>query len=196
MDNNPQNIDWQNVWKSLIWTDHDTDEQAVQQRLRKRAQQYAAPKQQAETEPEDGFAVLAFELGAEYYGIDVTHVQSVRNIGPITRVPGVPAFYRGVLNVRGQVITVLDLRLFFDIATEADEQAPDELLVVRANRLEIGLLAHNIEGVQVVPRTQVELAENMRYAFGITAQRMILLDIQHLFQDERLLIGSKEDGER
>ncbi len=196
MTNNPQNIDWQQVWESLIWIDHDTDENAVQQRLRQRARQYAAPKQATETETEAGLTVLAFTLGAEYYGVDVMHVHNVRNTGPITRVPGLPAFYRGVLNVRGQIITVLDLRLFFDIPVETTEAPPDELLVVRANGLEIGLLAHNIEGVQVVPQVQVELAENMRYAFGITPQRRLLLDMTHLFQDDRLLVGGKDDSDR
>src|SRR5690606_24602682 len=132
-------------------------------------------------------------LGTEYYGVDVMQVHNVRNTGPITRVPGLPAFYRGVLNVRGQIITVLDLRLFFDIPVETTESPPDELVVVRANGLEIGLLAHNIEGVQVVPQGQVEPAENMRYAFGITPQRRLLLDMTHLFQDDRLLVGGKDD---
>lgn len=196
MTKNPQNIDWQDVWKSLIWIDHDTDEDAVRQRLRQRARQYAAPKQATETEAEAGISVLAFTLGTEYYGLDVMYVRNVRNTGPITRVPGLPAFYRGVVNVRGQVITVLDLRLFFDMPVEATEILPDELVVVRANGLEIGLLAHNIAGVQVVPESQVELAENMRYAFGITSQRLLLLDIKHLFQDDRLLVGGKDDSER
>ncbi len=196
VDNTPQPIDWQSVWTSLIWIDHDSDENAVRQRLRQRARQYAAPKQITEAETEASLTMLAFTLGTEYYAVDVMHVRNVRNTGPITRVPGLPAFYRGVLNVRGQVITVLDLREFFDIPVEAAEAIPDELVVVRANGLEIGLLAHNIEGVQAVPQALVEPAENMRYAFGITPQRLLLLDIKHLFQDDRLLVGGKDDNDR
>jgi purine-binding chemotaxis protein CheW len=138
--------------------------------------------------------MLNFRLGDEYYGVDVMTVQSVRTIRRVTRVPGIPHFYRGVVNVRGQVITVLDLRLFFDVPVHDEAIAPDELVVVKAAGLEIGLLAHNIEGVQAIPLDTVEPVENMRYAWGVTRNQLVLLDVERLLEDEQLVVGGADES--
>lgn len=188
-------IDWDAVWSSLAWDGAAGDEARRRARLRLRAQQYAAPKAPAAAPgAEAARAALVFELGSERYGVDVAAVRRVRAIGRITHVPGIPRFYRGVVNVRGQVITVLDLRLFFDMQAANDLRPPEELVVVEAGRLEIGLLAHNVQGVVAVPQAAVEPVDNIRYALGITAERLVLLDIPRLFEDERLLVGSKDEG--
>lgn len=189
---NSQPIDWESVWKSLAWVDYDEDEAAIQKRLQQRARQYAAPKQPLDPVIEDGLTVLTFELGDEHYGIDVMAVRGVRTVNHITRVPGTPSFYRGVVNVRGQVVTVLDLRLFFEMPVTEETITPDELVITRVKRLEIGLLAHNIEGVRVVPRSAVEPLESMRYGLGVTADQLVLLDIESLFADDRLIVGGKD----
>lgn len=189
---NSQPIDWESVWKSLAWVDYDEDEAALQKRLQQRARQYAAPKQALEPVIEVGLTMLTFELGDEHYGIDVMAVRGVRTVNHITRVPGTPAFYRGVVNVRGQVVTVLDLRLFFEMPVTEETVTPDELVITRVKRLEIGLLAHNIEGVRVVPRSAVEPLEGMRYGLGVTADQLVLLDVESLFADDRLMVGGKD----
>ncbi len=187
-------VNWEKIWNSFAWSADEDPEEVIQQRLRQRAEQYAAPVQRVEIEPEAVRTVLNFHLGDEYYGVDVMTVRGVRTINRITRVPGIPHFYRGVVNVRGQVITVLDLRLFFDVPAEDAAKAPDELVVVRASGLEIGLLAHNIEGVQAVPIAAVEPVENMRYAWGVTRHQLVLLDVERLLEDEQLVVGGADDN--
>lgn len=191
MDSN--SIDWEAVWKSLVWVDHDHDEEAVRERLRQRARQYAAPLVQPETDAEDALNLMVFELGGEVYGIDVQTVRGVRAIGHITRVPGVPSFYRGVVNIRGQVITVLDIRLLLGIDVSDEALAPEEIVIIRANGLELGLLAHDVRGIEVVPQEKVEPMDNMPYAMGVTANRIVLLDIELLAKDERLIVGGKDE---
>ena len=127
--------------------------------------------------------------------MDVMTVRGVRTIPHVTRVPGTPSFYRGVVNVRGQVITVLDLRLFFNVPVAEEQGAPDELVVVQSGGLEIGLLADNIEGVVTIPAAEFEPVDNIRYAFGVTKDQLVLLDIQHLLEDEQLIIGGTEETE-
>lgn len=118
-------------------------------------------------------------------------VQAVRTLPRITPVPGVPAFYRGVVNLRGKITTVIDLRLFFDISTE-EAAPPGELVVVRSNNLEMGLLAHYVQGVVSVPYALLEPMPDMRYARGVTADRLVLLDLAPLFEDNRLIIGDMD----
>ena len=108
-----QQIDWEEVWKTLEWG--DDQEAALQRRLHRRAEQYAATLKKADVVDSDAYTMLTFDLGAEKYGVDVAVVQAIRiMLRQITRVPGTPHFYRGVVNVRGKITSVLDLRRFFD----------------------------------------------------------------------------------
>jgi purine-binding chemotaxis protein CheW len=184
-------IDWRALLSDLD-PDNRVQQQRLQERLRQRARQYAAANARAEAlTEEEADAVLTFRLGSEHYALDVTCVQGVRPVTRMTRVPGVPAFYRGVVNIRGQVLSVLDLRDFFNVGM-SDEDAPGEIILTAAGQLTLALLAHHIEDVISLPKTAVQSAE-MRYARGITQERMIVLDLEQLFTDERLIIGGGDD---
>lgn len=63
---------------------------------------------------------LTFTLGGETYGIDILRVQEIIGIMPVTRVPRTPAFVRGVINLRGRVIPVVDLRTKFELGDAID----------------------------------------------------------------------------
>jgi len=131
------------------------------------------------------------DLGAERYGIDVTTVTSVRAMSTLTRVPGVPPFYRGVVNVRGQIITVLDLRVFLNLGGNANK-IPNELIVVKSNALELGILADHVSDVEHIPVDRIEPVE-MKYARGVTTGRLVVLDIEQLLTDERLFVGGADE---
>lgn len=189
---NHEKIDWQAVWSSLGWEDSASGDEASRQRLRQRARQYAAPKAESVADSTNK-TVLTFTLGEEHYGVDVMVVRSVRSVSHITRVPGVPLFYRGVVNVRGQVMTVLDLRAFFDMPVDDEPASEYELVVVRGGQLTLGLLAHHVEGVVTIPQADIGVVDHIRYAAGVTADRLVLLDVERLFEDQRLVVGGKED---
>ena len=83
--------------------------------------------------------VIVFALGSEQYGIEVEKVRTIERMMPITRVPKTPAFIKGVINLRGVVIPVLDLRGRFGLAeTEATENS--RIIIVAANELEVGFI--------------------------------------------------------
>lgn len=189
-DNAQQPINFKAIWESLEWHD-DTQLVAIQKRLKQRAQQYAAPIKER-TAPEDVENILSFRLGEEHYGVDVMLVRSVRPVTKITRVPGTPAFYRGVINVRGQILTVLDLRLFLEV-NNSDHTPPEELIIVRAIGLEMGLLAHHINGVVSLPFDAIQSPGDTRFARGVTVDRLVLLNIGQIFESDRLIIGGAEE---
>lgn len=178
-------IDWRSIRESLNWDDI-SQQRAI---LRQRAEQYGAPLRHEDTET-DGFTVLIFELGGEQYGIDVMLVHAIRTVHKITPVPGVPRFYRGVVNLRGQITTVLDLRIFFNLVSD---ETPHELVIVKANNLEIGLLADHVHGVVHIPANTIRPIEHIKYARGVTAHRLVLLDIMQMFEDQRLIAGAQDD---
>ena len=182
-------LDWEAVWKSLNWDDEQRQQSVDLERLRQRAQHYATPVKDQETVPEAARSILTFDLGRECYGIDVRHVRGIRALGTIAHVPGSPPFYQGVINVRGQIITVVDLRNFFQMPQVDDSVAPNEVVIVHAGKLELALLAHQVIGVDSIPISAIKPVEHMPYALGLTSEKTILLDMAQLFQDERLIVG-------
>jgi purine-binding chemotaxis protein CheW len=169
----------------------DWDDEARQRTLlRQRAEQYAAPLKRRDEALADSLTVLTFRLGTETYGVDVTTVRAVRQLPRLTAVPAVPAFYRGVVNLRGQIITVLDLTAFFDLPPDDDA---GELIVIEAGHLELGLLAAHVEDVDLIPHGTLKPLESIRCALGVTPERLVVLDITQLFLDERLIIGAAGD---
>lgn len=184
------NIDWEAIWQSLDWDDTDRQQEVIRERLKQRAQQYAQPSKQQATlqeEREEAYQLLTFRLGSEQYGIDVRMVTSVRSVSKLTRVPGAPSFYRGVVNIRGQIITVLDLRLLLSLGMDTNE-TPPELIVVKNPPLELAILADHVSDVERIPVDTVEPIE-MSYARGVTLNRLVVLDIEQLLSDERLFVG-------
>jgi len=178
----------QNIfWRNLGWEDGTLHEESIATRLRQRAEQYAKPLPTDEDAPTT--TAVIFQLGDETYGVDALLVHSVRRIGKIATVPNIPDFYAGVVNVRGQIITILDLRRFFG-KHDPNPTPPEELLIIRANGLELGILAHIIHDVITLKLGDIQLLNDMGYAWGITPQKMILLDMARLFTDERLIIGN------
>lgn len=184
--------DWENVWKSLDWDNEERRGEAEQQRLKQRARQYATPLGHKEGAAEEADTLLTFDLGAERYGIDVMLVRGVREGLKVTPVPGVPAFYRGVINARGQIVTVMDLRLFLDVQHADEYTTPAEVIIVQAGELHLGLLAHRVEGVESVPAGAIKPVEHLPYSRGITPDHLIVLNLARLFEDPRLLVGATE----
>lgn len=182
-------VDWEAVWKSLNWDDESRQDDAEHERLRQRAQQYAAPLVEAQIIPDDARSVLTFDLGSEHYGVDVTSVRGVRAAPHITAVPGAPNFYRGVINLRGKIVTVLDLRLFFGLNTPDTLNLPGEIVITQAGNLQLALLAQQIKGVVSLAASEIKSVEHLAYAIGITRDRTIVLNINQLFEDTRLVVG-------
>lgn len=193
-------IDWDALLRELDWQDDDDHQQRLlQERLKTRAQQYAQPKttsdgaaNEATGTDEALYTALTFTLDDETYALDVMAVRGVRAVTHITRVPGVPPFYRGVMNVRGQIYTVLDLRIFFHMAGNGVDMPqvamPDEALLVTAENLSLALVAHRVNDVLRLSPDQIEPLD-MPYTLGMTINRVIVLDIHALFADDRLIIG-------
>ncbi len=90
--------------------------------------------------------VIVFALANEHYGIEVEKVRTIERMIPITRVPKTPAFIKGVINLRGVVIPVLDLRGRFGLEnTEPTENS--RIIIVAANDLEVGFIVDSANDV-------------------------------------------------
>lgn len=99
--------------------------------------------------------VIVFTLANEEYGIEVDNVRTIERMCPITRVPKTPAFVKGVINLRGIVIPVIDLRGRFGLA-EAELTDSSRIIIVAANDLEVGFIVDSANDVMDVMSDAIE----------------------------------------
>lgn len=90
--------------------------------------------------------VIVFTLAHEEYGIEVDKVRTIERLMPITRVPKTPAFVKGVINLRGVVIPVIDLRGRFGLP-ESELGENTRIIIVAANDLEVGFIVDSANDV-------------------------------------------------
>jgi len=166
-----------------------------------RASQLAKPPVREEEGEKIELALL--QLGCEVYGVDV---QYVREIGPavqITRVPRVPEWVTGVVNLRGHILSVLDLRRFFELApaeTKEDDLITPflDLVVVETPAMEVALLADDVLAIEPFPTSRIQdITDIVRgigseYVSGVITRDdgapVAVLDLPALLADERLII--------
>ena len=137
---------------------------------------------------------LTFHLAGEDYGIEIAFVTEIIGIQNITDVPDMPDFIKGVINLRGKVIPVMDVRTKFKLeAREYDERTC--IVVVDINDTSIGLVVDEVSEVVDIPEAQVEAppqtgkGKSSRYLQGmgkIGDDVKILLNVKQLLYDEEL----------
>ncbi|CAI6027286.1 chemotaxis protein CheW [Cohnella sp. JJ-181] len=94
----------------------------------------------------EDFKVIVFTLAHEEYGIEVDKVRTIERMTPVTRVPKTPAFVKGVINLRGVVVPVIDLRSRFGLQ-EAEATENSRIIIVAANELEVGFIVDSANDV-------------------------------------------------
>lgn len=99
--------------------------------------------------------VIVFSLGSEQYGVEVDQVRTIERMLPMTRVPKTPPFVKGVINLRGAVVPVIDLRGRFGLE-EAEYTENTRIIIVSINDMEVGLIVDNANDVMDVNEEQIE----------------------------------------
>lgn len=131
--------------------------------------------------------VVVFKLQDEDYGVDVAQVTSIERIIQITRVANVPDFVRGVINLRGIITPVIDLRKRFGLSDAIDDDAT-RIIIVQVDDVQVGLIVDAVRDVMDIPVDAVEeppsgLGEvDARYIAGVAKLDDHLLVLLHLDQ--------------
>ncbi len=143
---------------------------------------------------------LTFKLGEEIFALNVGQVREVLDLTTITKVPGTPDFMRGVINVRGSVVPVMDLRLKFGLSRT--ENTLDTRIIVMELSLEgevvvLGTLADSVNEVidlepnQIEPPPKIGMRWRTEFIKGIGKRNdlfIIILDIDRVFSTDELAI--------
>ncbi len=147
-----------------------------------------ARDQEAEKPSEDAKEYLAFTLGREEYGIDILRVQEIRGYEPVTRIANAPDFIKGVVNLRGTIIPIVDMRIKLNLGEATYDQFTVVIILNIAGRV-VGMVVDSVSDVTMLKPEQMRGAPEVGTAFdsdyliglGDLGQRMlILVDIDKL----------------
>ncbi len=131
---------------------------------------------------------LAFKLGAEEYGIDILRVQEIRSFEEPTRFANTPAFIKGVINLRGVIVPIIDMRIKFNLE-QVTYDTFTVVIVLNIGKQVVGMVVDGVsdvitltpEQLRPVPEFSSTIASDHLLAIGSIGSRMlILLDIEKL----------------
>lgn len=151
-----------------------------------------APEQRMQDEAM--LELVVFQLAAERYGLEAGFVREVYPLKQLTPLPCTPSFVMGIINVRGQIVTVIDLKRFFDLPQQGLSDL-NKVLILNASGMALGLLADAIIGVQLVTVAGLQAVlptlpdVRVNYLRGITADRLAVLDAEKIMADEKLVVN-------
>jgi purine-binding chemotaxis protein CheW len=140
--------------------------------------------------------VVVFALGKEEYGVEVDKVRTIERMLPITRVPKTPKFVKGVINLRGVVIPVIDLRERFGL--EVNELTDDSrIIIVKQQSIEVGLIVDSANDVVDIDEDHIEDPPEIvggiraKYLRGIAKfgdnRLLVLLNLQEVLNKDEII---------
>ena len=143
---------------------------------------------------EESLQWVTFQLGSEIYGVNVLQVQEVLKYTEITPVPGAPAYVLGIINLRGNVVTVIDTRSRFNMTSkEVDDLS--RIIFIEVKSHIIGMLVDSVAEVVSIKREEIDTSPNVsnedlesaKYIQGVYStddKIIILIDVHKLFVNE------------
>jgi purine-binding chemotaxis protein CheW len=164
----------------------ESAEDGTERILRQRAQRLAEiPLQEEMGESID---VLVFRIGEEHYAFRAALLRMVHRAVSLTPIPCTPAFVAGMLNVRGEVVTVLNLGVALGLPGIPPPDQAASILLAECAGIRVGLLVDEILGIQpLTPATMAPPLSGNNFALGIAEARIVFLDL------ERLLLSGRFD---
>jgi purine-binding chemotaxis protein CheW len=168
--------------------------------LRHRARLLAASSKADATAPGSLLEIVEFVLGPECYGIESSRIREIHSLNEFTPLPCTPAFVLGLVNVRGQILSIINLKKLFDLP-EAGLTDLNKIILVHAQSIELGILADAILGTRSIapedlhPALPTLTGIRADYLQGITKDSLVVLDVGKILADERILVNEVVNGE-
>jgi purine-binding chemotaxis protein CheW len=146
---------------------------------------------------EDEIQLIQFKLGDELYGVKVEQVREIVKLGEITSVPKMPYFIEGVMNLRGQITTIIDLRRRFEISEDGGHTAQSRIIVAEIGDSQIGIIVDSVQDVIRVSPQTISLPPDVlsgkvdsKFITGICRLQdklVVLLDLGSLLNEDELV---------
>jgi len=157
----------------------------------------ALAREPARTEPSEAMLeVVEFLLGAEHYAVETAAVRETQPLKDLTPLPCAPSFLAGVVNIRGRILAVVDLKRLFEVPASTVARAP-KIIILHGSDSEFGLLADEVLGTRKLSRNALQPSLptlggiRAEYLKGVTGERLVLLDAERLLSDEKLVVNEE-----
>ena len=145
---------------------------------------------------------VTFRLDKERYGINVTQVREVLRLTEIAPVPGAPAYVLGIINLRGNVVTVIDTRNRVGLPSKENDEST-RIVIVESDENVVGMLVDSVAEVVDLNASEIESAPNVgaedgsTYIKGVTSingELLILVDLNRMVAEEDLAAYTNGQG--
>jgi len=183
--------------KSMNDTFNDLFNKSEEEILKHRAK-LLAEEQKEETKDESIVEVIEFLLSYERYGVESSFIKEVYSMKDFTPVPCTPNFVKGITNLRGEIISIVDIKKFFDLPDKGLTDL-NRVLIVKKDKMKMGILADRILGVNVISINNIKTDltsmkdKRSKYLRGITSNHLVILDIEKILTDPNFIV--EEDVE-
>lgn len=166
--------------------------------LRARARELAreAPSQPAAHE---FLEVVAFQLADETYALESSYVREIYPLKEFTPLPGLPPFFLGLMNARGQLLAVIDIKKLFDLPAKGLTDL-NQVIILHHEGLELGILADAVLGLRSVPLAEVQSSlptlTGIRadYLRGVAKERFVILNAERILLDKNIVVQSQSQA--
>lgn len=195
-------LSWEDIHRRLDEIDEgiqaSTEPSAVQQLsiLRQRAEILARPTTEAAAEA-DALPAIVFRLGTERVAMSVSDIREISAVTALVPIPCTPPWVLGVMNLRGSVVSVVDLRFFLGLKQEGILDLK-KVVVVESDEIEVGLAVEDVDEARRIPREVLagrDPSGQSGFVRAVTEDLVSLLDVRALLADPALIVND-EGGER
>jgi purine-binding chemotaxis protein CheW len=159
-----------------------------------RARAKALAKEEEKIEEADVYLeVLEFLLSHEKHALELTNINEVCALEDITPIPGTPLFVLGIINVRGEILSVIDLKQFFELPGTGITDL-NRVIILESGGMEFGILVDEILGVRSVSLKDIQpslpslTGVRDEYLKGVTEDRVVILDGEKILSDKSIVV--------
>ncbi len=196
-------VDWNDVRRRIesasaaaerLWA---PDPEEARRVLQARARALAREPEKAQAA--DALELVEFLLAHETYAVECRHVREVYPLENLTPLPCTPGFVLGIVNLRGEILSVIDIKKFFDLPEKGLTDL-NKVIVLRSDDMLFGILADAIVGVRRVPVSEIQpslptlTGIREKYLKGVTRERTVVLDAEKLLADEKIIVQEHVEG--
>jgi purine-binding chemotaxis protein CheW len=191
-------VDWAAIHRRLeassaLFEQGATPSAEVRARVLKARARTLAREPEVTAAAQDQIGVVEFLLAHETYALESVFVREVHPLRDLTSLPGTPAFVAGIVNVRGQIVAIIDLRRLFGLPTKGLTDL-NKVIVLHNQDKELGLLADAVLGVRRIALQEIQAplptltGIHAEYLRGVTRDRTVILDGVRILLDPRITV--------
>jgi purine-binding chemotaxis protein CheW len=163
--------------------------------LKERAKALAEEPKAADVEA-DWLEVVEFDLAGESYALPLSQVREVSLLKELTPVPCTPPFVLGIINLRGEIRVVIDLKKFFNLPEKGITDL-NKIIIIQNDEMQLGILADSIRSVRRVriddlqPALPTMTGIRVEHLRGVTSDRVVILDSGKILSDKRIIVDEQ-----